>query len=224
MAFSPDRALLLRVQAGESDAVNTLMSDLRPHIERQLLRYPVVDEDRRDLLQATLMQVFRRIGSFRGDSSFSTWLFRVTANEALMLMRSQRRHRARIVEGLELEDLSALPAANDAAADRSDVELANHERDARIREALAELPQDYRDVVVAHYHLDLGLQEIADRFDLTESAVRSRLHRARTRLRGILEGTPVAMEAIEEARPVVARETAERRAVASRPAEQHAAA
>jgi RNA polymerase sigma-70 factor (ECF subfamily) len=198
MAFSPDRALLTRVQAGERDALNALVTELRPHVERQLLRYPVSDEDRRDLLQATLMQVFRRIGSFRGDSSFSTWLFRVTANEALMLMRSQRRHRARLVEGLELEDLSALPAANDAALDRSDG-LANQQRDARVREALAELPRDYRDVVLAHYHLDLGLQEIADRFELTESAVRSRLHRARTRLRGILEGTPVAAEAMEEA-------------------------
>jgi RNA polymerase sigma-70 factor, ECF subfamily len=223
MAFSPDRVLLKRVHAGESDAVNALMLQLRPHIERQLLRYPVADEDRRDLLQTTLMQVFRRIGSFRGDSSFSTWLFRVTANEALMLMRSQRRQHARIVQGLELDDLSALPAANDAAAERSDVELAGRERDAKVREALAELPQDYRDVVVAHYHLDLGLQEIADRFDLTESAVRSRLHRARTRLRGILEGTPVAIEAIEEARRPFAVETSRQVAVA-RPAEQHAAA
>jgi RNA polymerase sigma-70 factor (ECF subfamily) len=222
MAFSPDHALLARVQAGERDAVNTLVTELRPHIERQLLRYPVSDEDRRDLLQATLMQVFRRISSFRGDSSFSTWLFRVTANEALMLMRSQRRHRARLVEGLELEDLSALPAANDGIDERGDVGLANLQRDARIREALAELPQDYRDVVFAHYHLDLGLQEIADRFDLTESAVRSRLHRARSRLRGILEGTPVAAEAIEEARPMAAAATARsRRQVA---AEHHAAA
>jgi RNA polymerase sigma-70 factor (ECF subfamily) len=215
MAFSPDHALLLRVQAGETRAVGELMSELIPHIERQLLRYPVTEEDRRDLLQATLMQVYRRIGSFRGDSSFSTWLFRVTANSALMLMRSQRRHRARIVEGLELEDLSMLPAANDGTQERSDVELEKRERDARVRAALAELPEDYRDVVVAHYHEDLGLQEIADRFDLTESAVRSRLHRARTRLRGILEGTPVAAEAMEEA--LQARPAARR-------AEHHAAA
>jgi RNA polymerase sigma-70 factor (ECF subfamily) len=166
----------------------------------------VAEEDRRDLLQATLMQVVRRIGSFRGDSSFSTWLFRVTANEALMMMRSQRRHRARLVEGLDFDDLAALPAVNDAPyAERSDVGLANSERDARVRNALAELPDAYRDVVVAHYHLDLGLQEIADRFDLSESAVRSRLHRARSRLRTILEGTPVAIEAQEEAREAAPR-------------------
>ena len=195
MTFSVDSALLDRAASGDTASLNTLVAAVRPHIEKQLLRYPVADEDRHDLLQATLMQIVRRVGSFRGDSSFSTWLFRVTANEALMMMRSQRRHRARLVEGLDFEELGTLPAANDGSAhERSDVAAANHERDARVRTALAELPDDYRDVVVAHYHMDLGLQEIADRFSLSESAVRSRLHRARSRLRALLEGTPVARE------------------------------
>jgi RNA polymerase sigma-70 factor (ECF subfamily) len=201
MAFGLDSRLFESALQGDSEALNSVVSTLRPHIERQLTRYPVTEEDRHDLLQATLLQVVRRLGSFRGDSSFSTWLFRVTANEALMLMRSQRRHRARLVEGLDFEELAALPAVNDAeSTSRSDVNAANEERDARIRTALEELPEDYRRVVVAHYHMDLGLQEIADRFEITESAVRSRLHRARTRLRAILEGTAVAHEAREEAR------------------------
>jgi len=224
MAFALDRDLLQRVQSGDAPAINALVSELRPHIERQLLRYPVADEDRRDLLQATLMQVVRRIGSFRGESSFSTWLFRVTANEALMMMRSQRRHRARLVEGLDFDELAALPAMNDAPhgawSNGGDVGAANSERDARVRNALAELPDDYRDVVVAHYHLDLGLQEIADRFDLSESAVRSRLHRARSRLRAILEGTPVAMEAQDEAR---VHAQARKPVVERLPQQQHAA-
>jgi RNA polymerase sigma-70 factor (ECF subfamily) len=197
MGFALDRSLLDRALGGNSDALNTFISQLRPHVERQLMRYPVAEEDRKDLLQSTLMQVVRRLGSFRGDSSFSTWLFRVTANEALMLMRSQRRHRTRLVEGLDLEDLGTIPAASETEyAEPSDLIVANRERDARVREALDELPQDYRDVVMAHYHMDLGLQEIAGRFDLTESAVRSRLHRARSRLRTILEGTAVAEEAM----------------------------
>jgi RNA polymerase sigma-70 factor (ECF subfamily) len=194
MAFAIDTKQLDRAAHGDAQALNTLVSALQPHIEKQLLRYPVAEEDRRDLLQATLMQVVRRLGSFRGDSSFSTWLFRVTANEALMMMRSQRRHRARLVEGLDFDDLGALPAANDAAPERSDVMVANAERDEAIRTALADLPQDYRDVVEAHYHQDLGLQEIADRFSLSESAVRSRLHRARTRLRSLLEATPIVSD------------------------------
>src|SRR5215831_4809047 len=115
MAFAIDRSVLDRAVGGDTTALNGLVASLKPHIEKQLLRYPVADEDRRDLLQATLMQVVRRLGSFRGDSSFSTWLFRVTANEALMMMRSQRRHRARLVAGLDLDDLASLPAANDSA-------------------------------------------------------------------------------------------------------------
>jgi len=209
MGFALDRPLLERALTGDKLALNTFVSGLRPHVERQLMRYPVADEDRRDLLQATLMQVVRRLGSFRGDSSFSTWLFRVTANEALMLMRSQRRHRNRLVEGLDFEELGAIPAMNESEySEPGDVGAANRERDERVRDALNELPEDYRDVVVAHYHLDLGLQEIAGRFDLSESAVRSRLHRARTRLRSILEGTPVAEEAMFEAQQRAGRRAA----------------
>lgn len=188
MAFSPDKQTLSKASRGDSAALSALVVQLQPHIEKQLLRYPLSEDDRRDLVQSTLVQIIRRVGSFRGDSSFSTWLFRVTANEALMLMRTQRRHRARLVEGLDLEDLASLPAANEAASqDRADATAAQNERDARVRAALEELPAEYRDVVALHYNQDLGLQEIADRLGATESAVRSRLHRARARLRTILK-------------------------------------
>jgi RNA polymerase sigma-70 factor (ECF subfamily) len=195
MAFLIEPSTLERAAARESTALSTLVTALRPHIEKQLLRYPLSDEDRRDLVQATLIQVLRRVGSFRGDSSFSTWVFRVTANEALMLMRSQRRHRARLVDGLDLEDVANLPAANDRSEDPSaDMSAATSERDARVREALAELPAAYRDVVALHYHHDLGLHEIAARLSTTESAVRSRLHRARSRLRTILQRSSTGLE------------------------------
>jgi RNA polymerase sigma-70 factor (ECF subfamily) len=195
MAFLIDNSTLTRASGGEPAALAELATMLLPHIEKQLLRYPVTDEDRRDLVQATLMQVIRRVGSFRGDASFSTWLFRVTANEALMLMRSQRRHRTRVVGGLDLEDLGNLPAANDRPYEPEvSATAATSERDARVRQALEELPSSYRDVVALHYHHDLGLHEIAARLSTTESAVRSRLHRARSRLRAILERGPLGAE------------------------------
>jgi RNA polymerase sigma-70 factor (ECF subfamily) len=194
MAFTIDQTVLDRAAAGDAAALSSLVAQLRPHIERQLLRYPVSEEDRRDLAQATLVQIVKRIGSFRGEANLSTWLFRVTANEALMLMRSQRRHRARLVEGLDVADLEALPMQPQTPS--ADEGLEAEQRTAHVRGALAELPDDYRDVVVAHYHLDLGLQEIADRLQLTESAVRSRLHRARTRLRSLLEASPIAQDLV----------------------------
>jgi len=192
MAFAIERDILESAVSGDNAALEHVLRMIKPHVERQLLRYPVSDEDRRDLLQATLMQIVRRLGSFRAESSFSTWLFRVTANEALMLMRSRRRHRARVVEGLDWEELASLPSMNDNETVAADLGASDRERDARVRDALSELPADYRDVVVAHYHMDLGLQEIADRLAITESAVRSRLHRARTRLRSLLEGGELA--------------------------------
>ena len=192
MAFSIEQGTLDRAVAGDTQALEQLLVRIRPHVERQLLRYPVSDEDRRDLLQATLMQIVRRLGSFRAESSFSTWLFRVTANEALMLMRSQRRQRARLVEGLDLEDLSLLQAVRTGDADEDTASVA--EREAHVRTALGELPADYREVVMAHYHDDLGLQEIARKFMVSESAVRSHLHRARVRLRAILNASPLGEE------------------------------
>jgi RNA polymerase sigma-70 factor (ECF subfamily) len=195
MAFPIDKSILEQAAGGQQAALAALVTMLQPHIEKQLLRYPVTDEDRHDLVQMTLMQVIRRVGSFRGDSSFSTWLFRVTANEALMMMRSQRRHRARLLGGLDLDELGNLPAANDRAIEpHGDAVAASSQRDARVRRALEELPAAYRDVVALHYHQDLGLHEIATRLSTTESAVRSRLHRARSRLRAILERSPVGAE------------------------------
>jgi RNA polymerase sigma-70 factor (ECF subfamily) len=197
MAFLIDNSVLTMAADGDPSALAKLATYLRPHIEKQLLRYPVTDEDRRDLVQATLVQVIRRVGSFRGDASFSTWLFRVTANEALMLMRSQRRHRNRVVGGLDLEELGNLPAANDRPAEpEATSTAAASERDARVRQALDELPSGYRDVVALHYHQDLGLHEIAARLSTTESAVRSRLHRARSRLRAILERGPFSADIV----------------------------
>jgi RNA polymerase sigma-70 factor (ECF subfamily) len=183
----PPHVLDAAVQ-GDTAALSLLLERVSPSIERQLLRYPVSDEDRRDLLQSTRLQIVRQIQSFRAESSFSTWLFRVTANEALMLMRSRRRHRARFVEGLEWEELSTLPSTWSSTNDdgHEDLGLSARRRDARVRDAIGELPPEYKDVVLAHYHLDLGLQEIADQLRITESAVRSRLHRARSRLRSLL--------------------------------------
>ena len=184
--------LIESVKNGDRDSLDALTRMIRPHVERQLARYPVSDEDRLDLVQSTLLQVIRRIRSFRGDSSFTTWLFRVTANEALMLMRSQRRQRARFVGGLDLEDLSVLPTMRGPLLEDDAASLAERERFVRL--ALGELPNDYRDVVMAHYHEDLGLQEIAQKLAVSESAVRSRLHRARLRLRAILNSTAYGRE------------------------------
>jgi RNA polymerase sigma-70 factor (ECF subfamily) len=175
MTFAIQREILDNAVAGDAEALGRVLKTITPHVERQLLRYPFSHEDRRDLLQVTLMKSAGNLGSFRAEASFLSWLFRVTANEALMLLRSHRRHRARFIEGLEWEDL-ATPSVTDDPVET----ISSRERDEMVNAALSELSEDYRDLVIAHYHMGLGLQEIAEHRSITESAVRSRLHRARS--------------------------------------------
>jgi RNA polymerase sigma-70 factor, ECF subfamily len=182
MALILESDLRARALAGERAALAEIVRRASPHVERQLLRYPLTQEDREDVVQTTLMQVLRRLDSFRGDSSFSTWLYRVTANEALMLMRSQRRLRAHVVDA----DFEAAVAEHESEREHPATLLERSQARTQVESALAALPEDYRDVVVAHYMGELGLQEIAADQQISESAVRSRLHRARTRLRTLL--------------------------------------
>jgi RNA polymerase sigma-70 factor (ECF subfamily) len=93
-----DRELVNRAMGGEKDALSTLLQRYRPVVMRHLQRYPVDDADRKDLMQEAMLQVVRKLHTFRGDAQFSTWLYRVTANAALMKMRSERRRRATSLE------------------------------------------------------------------------------------------------------------------------------
>jgi RNA polymerase sigma-70 factor, ECF subfamily len=188
----PSAHTIQLAQNGDRNALDDLITAIRPLVQRQLTRYPVTEDDKQDLLQTTLLQIVRRLDSFRGESSFTTWLFRVTANEALMLMRSQRRHRSRLLEGLEGDELDAI--THDAYGFEEPFGEA-HDRAEHLRAALASLPKNYQTVVAAHYGQDLGLQEIAQRFDMTEASVRSRLHRARARLRSVLADQQVGIAA-----------------------------
>jgi RNA polymerase sigma-70 factor (ECF subfamily) len=108
-----------------------------------------------------------------------------------MLMRSQRRHRAHLAHDVDPDGVGRL-VAQTRADDTGDESALQTERELHVRDAVAQLPEHYREVVTAHYHQDLGLHEIARLLHVSESAVRSRLHRARTRLRALLAAGPYA--------------------------------
>jgi RNA polymerase sigma-70 factor (ECF subfamily) len=185
-----DVELVEMAQAGDEKALVALLERYRPVIQRQLQRYPVDAADRNDLVQDALLQVIRKLGTFRGDSQFSTWLYRVTANAALMRLRSDRRRRQASFDDHAGEAEQALALAmvmpGGEWSDRADSRYDLAQRRARLERALANLPEGYREVVIEHYLEGEPLQDLADRLGTTESAVRSRLHRARTTLRRIL--------------------------------------
>jgi RNA polymerase sigma-70 factor (ECF subfamily) len=146
------------------------------------------DADAEDVTQDVLLQVVRKLDSFRGESAFPTWLHRVTVNAAL----AHRRKRATLEEKRVRDPLDHfLEDGGHAAPIRRwsvapDQEALDRETHQLIDQAIADLPEIYRDVYVLADVEGLANSEIAEMLGLRVSAVKSRLHRARLLMRNAL--------------------------------------
>jgi RNA polymerase sigma-70 factor (ECF subfamily) len=138
-------------------------------------------EDAAEVAQETYLKLLRVIKQFRGDSKFSTWLYRVTSNVAITFLRKRSRRRPEV--SIESEDWEALPAPEsmDPAATAERRALKD-----RLEAAIASLPEDYRAVVVMKDVYGLSFEEIARELRINEGAARVRLFRARRRLKNLL--------------------------------------
>ena len=125
----------------------------------------------RELAHDAFVRAWERLGTFRGDSAFETWLHRLTVNVVLTAARGERRRHARLVSSDDADDASALAAFGKPGPDvatRVDLER-----------AIAALPPRARQVFVLHDVEGFRHEEIADRLDLRPGSVRAQLHRAR---------------------------------------------
>lgn len=138
-------------------------------------------EDAAEVSQETYMKLLRVIKQFRGDSKFSTWLYRVTSNVAISFLRKRARRRPEVSMTSEDWDLLPAPASMDPAVTAEQRSLKE-----RLEGAIASLPEDYRAVVVMKDVYGLGFEEIARELRVNEGTARVRLFRARRRLRDIL--------------------------------------
>jgi RNA polymerase sigma-70 factor (ECF subfamily) len=139
-------------------------------------------EDAEDVLQETFLNAFRAINSFRGDSSFSTWIYRIATNNALMKLRKSGR--------VELEFNDELPNIS-VSEDRPPIghiespvdALFEKELLSELDQAVGKLPEKYRTIFLLRDVEEFSTEETAEILGITESAVKSRLHRARLFLR-----------------------------------------
>ena len=165
-------------RAGDQVAQRTLYDQTSERIYRLLLRLTRDHEDARDLAQSVYLRVFERIRQFDGQSQLATWVYRIALNEALQHLRRRKMHLAHRA-GLA-HAAASKPRANGLA-------------DVEIRDALDSLPADDRAVVLLRHMEGLSYAEIADLLGWPAGTVASRLNRARTRLRELMEApaTPV---------------------------------
>jgi RNA polymerase sigma-70 factor (ECF subfamily) len=143
-------------------------------------------EDAEDVLQETFLKAYRGLRSFDGRSKLSTWLFRIATNEALMILRKKHPDFVSIDEPVETEEGEQDPVQIIDWCCLPESELLSGESRARLDEAVQKLPESLRVVFLLRDINDMSTHETAEVLGLSETAVKTRLSRARMRLREML--------------------------------------
>ncbi len=178
-----------KMRLGDQGVYEQVMEEMLPGLYR--LAYGITQDamEAQDAVQDALLSMVRRLEDFQERSSLSTWLYRITVNASLDRVRGRRRRG----ETIPIEEF--LPAFTEEGRYAEEVvdwsqapldRLLSSEAQERIQQAIASLPEEQRVVLVMKDMEEFPLSEIARTLDLSVAAVKSRLHRARLALRGVL--------------------------------------
>lgn len=173
------RELIARAKAGDRDAFNALVRQTYQRVHALALRMTGNEHDADDVVQDAYVRAYRGLARFREEAMFSTWLHRITANVASTYVGRRTRHRHQDLD--DVIDLADWKTDNNPEA-QAEASMVG----ATLATALAGLPQRLRRVVELRDIHGLSHREIAEELDITESAAKVRLHRARHRLRDLL--------------------------------------
>ena len=178
--------LIDRLRAGEESAYELLLAHFQQPVFSLVQRLIDDHSEASDVTQDVFLKVFRNIGSFRGQSSLKTWIYRISVNEAHNRRRWFGRHRRAETE-LESDDAGKSWLEHLSDHSRTPYELVlNQERREAIERALAGLSPAFRDAVVLRDLEDLSYEEIADVLDISIGTVKSRILRGREAMRRAL--------------------------------------
>lgn len=178
----PDEISLTALQAGDRAEFARLVDAYSSPIYRLGLRMLGNAQDAEDILQNTFLNALVHIAGFEGRSSLQTWLYRIAANEALMLLRRKKPEiDLETVESGDGSDLTPTQFADWSALPED--ELLSGEGRQVLDQAVAHLPEAFRIVFILRDVEGLSIKETADALDLTETNVKTRLLRARLFLR-----------------------------------------
>jgi RNA polymerase sigma-70 factor (ECF subfamily) len=185
-----DEQLAARAAAGDESAFETIVTRYQARVFRLAWRLTANEGDAADVLQETFLQVYRKLVTFRGDSRFGTWLYRIATNAALMHRRARSRRPSEPLDGfLPCFDETGLHAATPAelqAAACVEQQLDRRRLAEKALAAIDRLPDNYREAFVLRDLEEMTTAQVADVLGLEPAAVRQRVHRARMMLRGYL--------------------------------------
>lgn len=183
-----DREAIAKIKNGEFEAFEALVEKYQARVFRHLRKLVKDSSQAEDLLQETFLNAYRGLGGFTGTSSFSTWLFRIATNTALMFLRKHRPETVEYDDHIGVpQDTSPVSPSTEFISTPLDILLSDEGRK-MIEEAIDRLPLMYRSVIVLRDVEGFSLQEVSEIMDSSLAAVKSRLHRARNTVRESLTG------------------------------------
>lgn len=183
-----DQELVEQIKAGEKASLEALLGRYQDKVYRLALSFTKNPADAEEVLQDVFLTIYRKIASFEGRSAFSTWLYRITVNTALMKLRGRGPAQESIDEYLPQFTKDGRHARMVVDfTDGPEKLLLLKEREQILREAIEALPPDYKVVLVLRDLEGLSNEEVAEVVGASVLAVKARLHRARLALRGRLE-------------------------------------
>ena len=180
-----DQELAARARAGDQDAFERLVLDNQNKVYSLAVRLVADREEAADLAQEAFLKAWQNLPSFQGESSFSTWLYRLTTNLCIDWLRRQKR-RQETAPAVSLDDEEAGWAEPADWEQDPHRKLEQSERGRALARGLERLPEYQRRPLVLRELSGLSYQEIAQALDLDLGTVKSRIARARLALRKIL--------------------------------------
>jgi RNA polymerase sigma-70 factor (ECF subfamily) len=176
-----DRALVSRARMGDEEAFAALFDLHKRRVYSLCLRMTGDVVEAEDLAQDAFIQVFRKLATFRGDATFSTWLYRVVVNTVLMKFRRRRLRPVSLDEPVRLESSYVQRDVS-----RDDLDLLGAVDRIALQRAVDELPAGCRTIFILHEVEGYEHQEIARLLRCSVGNSKSQLHKARLKMRDML--------------------------------------
>jgi RNA polymerase sigma-70 factor (ECF subfamily) len=176
------------LRSGNREAFAKMVDAYSPQLYRLALRMLGNPQEAEDVLQETFINAFRHLIDFEGRSHLSTWLYRIAANQALMRLRKSEPDLVSVDEPVQMDDGGSMPRQLKDWCCLPEADFMTSEAQAQLDNAIGELSSALRAAFVLRDLQGLSTRETSEILEISESAVKTRLLRARLELREKLSG------------------------------------
>lgn len=181
--FADDQVLIERAQKGDCDALDQLIRKYEKRAYQFAYRLTSNQDEACDVVGDAFVRIYSAMRNFKGNSAFTTWMYRILTNCFLDLRKRDRNRPSVSLEAAMQTDDGIVERQFESDEPTADLIAERNQREATIEQAVAMLPEYQRAMVTLYHAENLSYEEIAEALDLPIGTVKSRLNRARLSLR-----------------------------------------